>query len=376
MHADLIGEGLLGQASLFAGLDDTTGEVGHGVRDATGRREGLTPMAKHSRSNREKSLATDEDAMDEDTAEWEVSDELLVERVVSHYRRAFETSPRPAAWLAERGVDTETAARFEVGWSDRTLGLTLPSPDLAAGRELRGRLQARGVLRSTGHEQFRGCVVVPARDPEGRVVQLCGLRLDRPQRRADRPSTPLDDVLWLPEPASTIFNPGALGQGEVIVAGSVLDALVWWTAGFHHVIAPAGPDVSPRDLAERLHAAHAHRVLLAMPRTTSGDQDTRAVADELSTVALESYRVVFPRDCGVVELAREDGDLVEVLAERLREATWLAGSSPDTHSAASGAGAPVLASPVPPVPRADGVEVDGGELRLTAEGRCWRGPRP
>lgn len=299
VDANVVGEGLLGQASLFAGFDDTAGEVGHGVRNATGRWERSTPMTKDSRSNREESLSS-VDAMDDG---WEVSDELLLERVVAHYRQAFESSPRAAAWLADRGVDTDTAARFEVGWSGRTLGLSLPSPDRAAGRQLRGRLQALGVLRSTGHEQFRGCVVVPVRDLHGRVVQLCGLRLDRPQRRTDRPSAPLEEVLWLPEPGSTIFNPGALSRGEVIVAGSVLDALVWWAAGFHHVIASAGRKHSPRDLAARLHAAHTGRALLAMPRTTTGDQDARALAGEVSLFYLGETELAHK----VLSVAEADG---------------------------------------------------------------------
>ena len=326
-------------------------------------------MTKDSRSNREESLASDGDAMND---EWDASDEQLLERVVAHYRHAFQTSQRPAAWLGDRGVDLDTAERFEIGWSDRTLGLGLPSPDRAAGRQLRGRLQALGVLRSTGHEQFRGCVVIPVRDRDGRLVQLCGLRLDRPQRRADRPSTPLDEVLWLPEPASTIFNPRALGHGEVIFAGNVLDALVWWTAGIHHVIAAAGPEISHGDLAEQMQAARVHRALLAMTRTATGDIDARALADELSTVGVECFRVVFPHDCGVVELAREGDDLGEVLAERLREATWLAGPAADSAGEPPSDTGPLLASPVPPSPRADGVDVEGGELRLTTEGRCWR----
>ena len=309
--------------------------------------------------------------------EWNVSDGELLERAVAHYRRAFGERPRAASWLAERCVDSDTASAFGLGFSDRTLGLALPSPDRSTGRQLRGRLQRLGVLRSTGHEQFRGCVVVPVRDRNGRVTQVCGLRVDRPQRRTDRPASPAEAVLWLTARASAIFNPAALScTGDLILAGDVLDALVWWSAGFPNVIALAGPQRWPDDLAQQLASAGPERTLLAMPRTMAGDQSAEILAKELSAVGIECFRVVFPRDCGVVELAREADHIAETLTERLREAAWLgAGARPtpcDAPDAARGIDGPGLASPVPPAPRGDGIEVEGGELRFSAATHRWR----
>jgi hypothetical protein len=308
--------------------------------------------------------------------EWNVSDDELRERVVAHYRQAFLESPRAAAWLAERCVDADTAAVFGVGFSDRTLGLALPSPDRAGGRQLRARLQDLGVLRSTGHEQFRGCVVVPVRDNDGRVTQLCGLRVDRPQRRTDRPSTPADAVLWLTAASTAIFNSRALGAGgDLILAGDVLEALAWWSAGFHHVIAPAGPQGWSSNLAEQLRSAKVERALLAMPRTATGEATSGALATELSCAGVECFRVVFPPGWGVVAVAQHADDVADALAERLREATWLAGGARPAvgaPGATSSVGGPALASPVPSAPRADGLEVEGGELRLTTDTHSWR----
>lgn len=173
-----------------------------------------------------------------------------------------------------------------MGWSDRTLGLALPSHDRVAGRKPRGRLQALGVLRSAGHEQFRGCVTVPVRNGDGRVVQVCGLRLDRPQRRSDRPSTPTRDVLWVDLAGSALWHPEAMAAGEVILAGSPLDGLVWWSAGHQHVLAPGGPD----DLAERLHSGGVARAVLATARTEVGEADAAALAVDLAAVGIECFR--------------------------------------------------------------------------------------
>lgn len=78
----------------------------------------------------------------------------------------------------------------------------------------------------------------------------------------------------------------------------------------------------------------------------------------------------------MVEVAREADEAAEALAERLREATWLGGGTPsassDGSNAASSTDGPVLASPVPPAPRGDGIAVEAGELCLTTDTHRWR----
>ena len=308
--------------------------------------------------------------------ECDVSDDQLLERVADHYRQAFARSARAVRWLAERGVDRAVADSVGVGWSDRTLGLTLPSPDRAGGRRLRARLQRLGVLRPTGHEQFRGCVVVPVRGGDGAVVQICGLRVDRPQRRSDRPTAPIDEVRWLAGPEAAVCNSHAiLASDELILTGGVLEVLVWQSGGFPNVVGPAGPGGWPEDLCERFRAGGVRRALLAMPRTAAGDEHARALSATLSAVGVECFRVVFPHRCGVVEVATAaDGDSA-ALPERIREAIWL-GGAPRNDSAGPTLDAPdhapVVVSPVPPPPRCDGIDAEGGELRLRCESRCWR----
>lgn len=373
VDTDLIGEGLLGEPSLFAELDESLGEV-HAGLDPRRRGHLLTGMPTYSRSNREESLDRLGDGMAGDG--WDVSDVELLERVVAHYRRALDEGARAQDWLAERSITSEAVEAFGLGWSDRTLGLALPSHDRVAGRELRGRLQALGVLRSTGHEQFRGCVTVPVRNADGQVVQVCGLRLDRPQRRGDRPSTPTGEVLWAGLSATALWHPEATAAGEVVVAGSLLDGLVWWSAGHQHVLAPGGPDGWPDDLAERLHAGGVTRALLAMARTDEGDADAATLAADLAAVGIECFRVVFPRGGDAVMVAAEADVASDALAELLREATWLAAPATSTTAPSSPRDGvdrehPSV-SPVPPAPRADGFEVEGGELRAVIEDRHWR----
>lgn len=342
-----------------------------------------------------------------------LDDAELLEAVLAHYRAALGEATAVHAWLVEHGVrHGEIVERFGLGFSDRTLGLSLPITARAAGRELRGRLQRLGVLRSSGHEQFRGCLVVPVRDGEGRIVQCYGRRVNRPQQRGE----PAVEVLWFPAPPTGLWHPEAMASPEVIVADSILDALVWWSAGYRHVLAPGGPDGLPGDIAELLVDGGVTRVLLAQARTPDGEQIAAALTARLAAVGMECFRVVFPHGCDARTVAVETGDATVALGERLRAAQWLGdGPAPSRQRDRIGDGptppaapravngprplpaatgprsepptAPMSddavsdddpdtptpsASPVPPPPAGRDVEVDGGELRVTIGALAWR----
>lgn len=324
-----------------------------------------------------------------------LDDQALLAAVVGHYRHALAESAATLAWLQEHGVtDGDVLEVFDLGWSDRTLGLSLPISARAAGRELRGRLQSLGVLRDTGHEQLRGCVVVPVRDEHGQVVQLHGRRVQRPQRARDG-REPVE-VFWTCSPASAVWHREAMTAAEVIVAGSILDGLVWWSAGFRNVLAAGGPDGLPDDLAAQLGDAGVTRVLLAQPRTSNGEDEAARLTAGLTPAGVECFRVVFPHGCDASTVVTETSNATDALGERLREAVWLgAGPPPSTRatdepapadtrrhervehvepvSLVEDTAAPVVAaSPVPPPPPGRDVEVDGGELRLTIGQLCWR----
>jgi energy-coupling factor transporter ATP-binding protein EcfA2 len=293
----------------------------------------------------------------------------LLAAVVAHYAAALADHDDARAWLSTRGIEEATAARFGVGFSARTLGLVLPEGNRRAGALLRSRLQALGVLRSTGHELFRGCVVIPVHDERGVVMQLVGYRIGRAR---DERGTP--GVLSLPNP-SAVWNPAALGAAEVLVAGSLVDALVWWQTGFAHTVATAGPD--PIDtLASALAEAAATRALLAHPRP-EGEPDAAALAERLGSSGVGCFRVVLPRGVDAAGFAAEISKPVEALGALVRAATWMgAGPAPIPTAASdpppSPRSEPGAVSPLP-APACDPVvETVGAELRMTIGDRAWR----
>lgn len=297
-----------------------------------------------------------------------MGDGELLAAVVAHYVHALAGHDDARAWLSTRGIEEATTVRFGVGMADRTLGLVLPEGNRRAGALLRSRLQTLGVLRSTGHELLRGCVVIPVHDTDGRVVQLAGYRIARARDERGTPS-----VLSLPGPAA-IWNPTALSAAEVIVAGSLVDGLVWCQAGFDHVIAAAGPDPD-RVVTSALLEIGATRVLLAHGRP-DGDATATALAGRLGAGGVGCFRVVLPRGVDAAGFAVEAASPVEGLGGVVRAATWMgAGPAPIPTAPADPPTAWPEAERVSPLPAVAGdpvAEVVGSELRMTIGDRAWR----
>jgi len=278
----------------------------------------------------------------------EADESELLGRVVDHYQAALSKSPEALGYLASRGLEhPELIETFRIGFSDRTLGYRLPSGQLKAGHELRRRLAKLGVLRSTGHEHFRGSVVVPLFDAEGHAVQLYG-------RKIDDHYSPTH--LYLPGSHRGVFNrAGITGQEEVILCEALFDALTFWCAGFRNVTSGYGIEGVTEELLATLENAGVRSVKIAFDRDEAGDRGAEKVSERLAKRGIESYRVVFPRGMDANEYARKVAPTAKSLELVLRQAEWMRGGR---KPAASEPEIPLLAaSPLPsPEPEEPRVE--------------------
>ena len=169
----------------------------------------------------------------------EASDTVLLDAVVEHWHESLIRSDERDAICAWLGVSVAVAERLRIGLSDRTLGNRLPDRRWKAGEVLRSRLTALGILRDTGHEAFRGCVIVPVLDTEGTITALYGRRRDRSN----------GDV-WAGGLPGGIFGPGRADAPTLLVVSSIPDALHAIGAGHQSVVAPGRPKgFSRADLA-------------------------------------------------------------------------------------------------------------------------------
>ena len=108
----------------------------------------------------------------------DADDRQSLRDVVGFYHETLKESPEALRYLESRSLThPEMIDRFQLGFANRKLGLTLPEKNRQAGAEMRGRLQSLGILRESGHEHMNGSVVFPIFDLEGNVLGMYGRKI-------------------------------------------------------------------------------------------------------------------------------------------------------------------------------------------------------
>jgi len=284
----------------------------------------------------------------------DAADSELLAMVVAHYAEALAGHSEAQGFLARRRIDLPEAVQmFGVGVADRTLGYRVPHSRTAAGSRIRGRLRDLGLVKASGHEHFRGCVTFPVLDGAGAVGEVYGRRLDP----AAQPRH-----LYLPGPHRGVWNLGVLAStDELIVTESVIDALTLWCAGFRHVSAAYGTGGWTSEHQQAVVEHGIRRVLVAFDADTAGDTGAKALAAELASAGIESYRVELPRGMDINEVAVAAKNPTDALGRVLRKASWMgtgrrpsaartrpAGPAPVVPLAASSRPAPELQAALEP----------------------------
>jgi len=305
---------------------------------------------------------------------WPDDDRGLLGAVVAHYRQALGSSGEALGWLERRKIaDPDALSRFGVGFGDRTLGYRLPVKSRSRDDDVRGRLQRLGILRASGHEQFRGAVTFPVVDAAGDVVQLYGRTLadDRAGAGCHR---------WLPGLRRGVWNLDGLDAERVIVCEGIVDALTLWCAGFRSVTACAGPDGFDDELADTLVGLRVRKVVIAFDADPAGDAGVAEVARRLGRAGVSCARLGLPTGTDVNELAVAARDPQDTLGRQLRHAAWIDTTPPPPKPTRPARPAPVPVEPeppaAPPAPStsspAPAPEVVDGELRVVFGDRRWR----
>lgn len=110
--------------------------------------------------------------------EAQAGDQEVLRQVVAFYHETLKQSPEALRYLESRGlVHPEMIDHFKLGFANRTLGYRLPDKNRKAGAEMRGRLQALGVIRESGHEHLTGSLVIPIISASGEVLGMYGRKI-------------------------------------------------------------------------------------------------------------------------------------------------------------------------------------------------------
>jgi hypothetical protein len=115
-------------------------------------------------------------------------DDIYLQQVFEHYYQRYLQSELAQQFVAQSPrLCAEQRSSAVIGFCDRTLGKDLPDRRTFDGGAIRGSLQHQGLLMTSGHERFRGCVVFPELDAEKRIVAAVGYRIAVRLRRWDKP---------------------------------------------------------------------------------------------------------------------------------------------------------------------------------------------
>ena len=251
-------------------------------------------------------------------------DQRVLRQVVDYYHEALKQSPEAMKYLQERGLThPEMIGYFKLGFANRTLGYRLPEKNRKSGAEIRGRLQALGILRESGHEHFNGSVVFPVIDLNGNITEMYGRKITAGLREG----TPLH--LYLPGPHQGVWNELALQVSkEIILCESIIDALTFWCAGFRNVTASYGVGGFTDDHRAAFRKHGVERVWIAYDRDEAGEKAALSLADQLIGMGIDCYRVLFPRGMDANEHALKTRPATKLLEICINKAQWLGKGKP------------------------------------------------
>ncbi|MCL1043684.1 hypothetical protein L2712_18820 [Shewanella marisflavi] len=101
------------------------------------------------------------------------------------YHQRLLINPHVCQKLARQGISMDSIETHLIGYCDRTLNRYVSGASKVDGAGYRGTLRRMGLLKSSGHEIFRGCIVEPLFEGEN-IVAACGVKLNCPSRPAPR----------------------------------------------------------------------------------------------------------------------------------------------------------------------------------------------
>ncbi len=249
----------------------------------------------------------------------QAEDRTLLEHVIDYYHRMMKQSPDVLDYLRKRGINSEAVIeQFKLGYANRSLGYRLPEKNRKQGALVRSQLQRIGLYRKSGHEHLAGSLVIPIYENHHTPVQVYGRKISHQLRKG----TPKH--LYLPGPHRGVFNEVAFqNSNEIILCESLIDALTFWSHGFHHVTSSFGPDNVTDELLQAFTQYNIKRVLIAFDRDDEGNEGAHKVSQKLSSMGLDVFRIHFPQDMDVNEYALKMTSPKEALSAVIRQAQWI-----------------------------------------------------
>ena len=218
------------------------------------------------------------------------SDDAMLQMSMKFYHQELLQSVDAIEFLKNRAIYSDNVIEhFNLGYSNRRLGLELQKLSKNDEEISRGALQRLGLLKSTGHELFYGAVTFPLLNQQGHVVSCYGRRItteSKPRKIYHRH--------WYSDGIG-FFNCTALKDNEqLIYCKNPIDALSWWVNGFTHAISTIGSSDFNEQHAKLLKDNGIKTIYLAMGTTKNTLIEARRIAKLLKRKRIAVMLVLYP----------------------------------------------------------------------------------
>jgi DNA primase len=208
-------------------------------------------------------------------------------------------------YLDSRGITRETARAFMIGFAP------VRPASLAKALERRGLREAGvklGLVRKDqdgAHDMFRGRVMFPIRDAQGRVAAFGGRVLDaRLPKYINSPESPLYSK------ARTLYGlfearQSIASRDRAILVEGYFDAIVLWQAGFKEVVAGCGTALTVEQL--RILGRHTRSVIACFDGDEAGRKASLRALEIFLQAGLLGRGIFIPQGYDPDTLIRERG---------------------------------------------------------------------
>ncbi|WP_133405860.1 hypothetical protein [Parashewanella tropica] len=111
-------------------------------------------------------------------------DEAHIQLAFEYYHQQYLKSDIAQQFVLTSPLLSEALrANVFIGVCDRTMGKHIAPRRSFEGGAIRGCLQRYGIVRPSGHELFRGCVIFPVMDDHEQIISAVGFRYRKRIRR-------------------------------------------------------------------------------------------------------------------------------------------------------------------------------------------------
>ena len=213
-------------------------------------------------------------------------------------------------YLAGRGLDRRTIDRFQLGFAPQSWDWLLrhaASAGISPTDLVRAGLAVERQERTGHYDRFRGRVMFPIRDPQGRCVAFGGRVLpgsDDPAKYINSPETPLFSKSAMLYGLDTARQAMSASRRAVVVEGYT-DCLAARQVGIDDVVAVLGTALGERHA--KLLRRYADRIVLLLDGDDAGRRRANEILDVLLAEPIDVRIARMPAGVDPCEFVLEHG---------------------------------------------------------------------